>query len=261
MKYRLRHIYWIIMAGIVFLSGTVSAQINDGSEAHGLFVRADTAYKTGDYDAALADYHRILAAGWESGPLYYNLGNCYVKKDQPGRAILNYERARFFIPNDADLESNYRFALSMLPSSPPYESNPVVRSLARLFDRVSINGMSVLLSVLYIAVIIVLLVRLWMMPFRKPGLYMIAVLVISFALTAVSFASRKGHMRNGAVVVSAVTAVRFEPMANGTIYFTLNEGASVRIVSQNQDWYKILRSDGKSGWVPAGDIEPLFPRG
>ena len=75
-----------------------------------LFYRGNDFYEKGEYAEAAAEYGNILKAGYQSGPLYYNLGNAYFKMGDLGEAVLNYERAKRLIPRDADLNANYRFA-------------------------------------------------------------------------------------------------------------------------------------------------------
>ena len=83
-------------------------------EALSKFVAAGMAYKDGRYDAAISLYTEILQGGRVSGPLYYNFGNSYFKKGQLGKAALNYERAKKFIPRDSDLKFNWQYIQSQI---------------------------------------------------------------------------------------------------------------------------------------------------
>ena len=77
-----------------------------------IFGNANELYKKGNYDLAIADYEKILNKGYESGNLYYNIGNCYFKENKLGKAIVNYKRALRLEPRDGDIRSNYKFAFS-----------------------------------------------------------------------------------------------------------------------------------------------------
>ena len=101
-------------------------------EAVADFVKANFAYKDGRYPEAIAGYERILAHGYESGPLYYNLANGYFKDGQLGRAILNYERARQLMPRDADLRVNEQFVQAQRERNYRLARNPFWQ---RLFQR------------------------------------------------------------------------------------------------------------------------------
>jgi SH3-like domain-containing protein len=53
------------------------------------------------------------------------------------------------------------------------------------------------------------------------------------------------------VVAAGETPARFEPAANGTVHFTLKEGARVRVLDTRASWLQIARCDGRRGWIPA----------
>ena len=72
----------------------------------------DTAYREGDYDAALEAYHLVLENGYSSGPLLYNIANAYYKRGELGPAILFYERAARKMPHDRDVRYNLSLARS-----------------------------------------------------------------------------------------------------------------------------------------------------
>ena len=63
------------------------------SSPNTLFFHGNALYGEERYAEAAAEYERVLAAGLESGPLYFNLGNAYFKAGDVGHAVLAYERA------------------------------------------------------------------------------------------------------------------------------------------------------------------------
>ncbi len=70
-------------------------------------------YQEGDFEEALASYLRLVEAGFESGEVYYNIGNTYFKLADLARSILYYERARRLLPGDADVQANLDLARSL----------------------------------------------------------------------------------------------------------------------------------------------------
>ena len=58
------------------------------------FERGNELYKSERYEEAIREYEQVLALGYESPELYYNLGNCYYRLERIGKAILYLERAR-----------------------------------------------------------------------------------------------------------------------------------------------------------------------
>ena len=48
-------------------------------------------YQEGNFEDALASYLRLVEAGFESGEVYYNIGNTYFKLGDLAESILYYE--------------------------------------------------------------------------------------------------------------------------------------------------------------------------
>ena len=96
----------IILAALTLTGSLLSAA--DSRES--LFLEGNKCYQSGQYEEALSAYQRILDAGFESGPLYYNMGNCCYKLSRIGPSILYYERAARSIPADEDLNANLAMA-------------------------------------------------------------------------------------------------------------------------------------------------------
>jgi tetratricopeptide (TPR) repeat protein len=98
----------------------------DSGERQRTFVRAleqfDAAKTPQDYRASAALLESLLADGFRSGAVYYNLGNAYYRAGEFGRAIAAYRKAKPYRPRDPYLDANLRQALSLAPgrlSEPP----------------------------------------------------------------------------------------------------------------------------------------------
>jgi len=262
--------------------------LNEQSQADSFFYQANIAYQTGKYDAAVENYEKIILLGEESGNLYYNLGNSYFKKGELGKAVLNYERAGFFMPNDSDLKANYDYVLSLLNSGRQVFGNRFEKLVNRLFAGVTVNFLTVLLSVIYILVIISFILNLSCTFQNTPQLAaemngmkksflrglilrrkvrdlffsgfktvikpVIFILIAVFILAAVSLRSKIAYFKKGGIVISKDADIKFEPLESATTYFKLNEGSPVEVLEETGNWYKIKRADGKLGWVNKGTL-------
>jgi tetratricopeptide (TPR) repeat protein len=215
-----------------------------------LFGEANMAYKQNQYDEAVAKYQQIRKQGLESGPLYYNLGNGYLKKGELGRAVLYYERAMQFIPRDSDLRSNYDYALVSLGlSRQEMPGNRMFKGLDRVFEGLSLDGLTGFLSFLYILGLIVFL--------RKPSRIILFVLMFIFILAAVSLARKIDRLKTGGVIIEKQAEAKFEPSEGGTTFFKLSEGSLVKILESSGEWCKVKRPDNKLGWTRASNIERI----
>ena len=112
----------IVFTKIVFAdSSAISSDSgsSDSGDRQRIFVKAlelfDEAKKPEDYLESARSFESILKDGYQSGVVYYNLGNAYYRAGEYGRAILNYRKAKFFRPRDPYLAANLQQAISMAP--------------------------------------------------------------------------------------------------------------------------------------------------
>ncbi|MDP2652641.1 MAG: SH3 domain-containing protein [Candidatus Omnitrophota bacterium] len=222
-------------------------------EALTLFVKAGMAYKDGHYDQAAVYYEEIVRKGLESGPVYYNLANCYFKKGALGKAVLNYERAGKLIPRDQDLKANHEYALSLLdvPSIPATGAEwreKIAGALALLTDEEMIL---LALAFAFLAAVLHLL------SLQRGGGRGLPVLFCCLALLfSAGFAVSAGGGRDNALAV-AKTSARFEPREEATVHFEVPEGQRIKVLRAEGAWTKIERADGKAGWVPSPAVEKI----
>jgi tetratricopeptide (TPR) repeat protein len=248
----------LFFLGILFCASVPGQGATGGFYAEDVFSEANSLYRHNQYDAAIAEYEKILEHGLESGNLYYNLGNCYFKKGEFGRAILNYERAKSFIPADSDLRSNEEYARSLLNlGNEGLPGNWLERNLDKAFAGISPNPLALILSLIYLLILVSIALRLVLgrMRFFK-GL--LAGMVLVFLVSAAALYRKVELLNHGAVVTAKEIEARFEPLENATTYFTLTEGAKVLVVDSSGNWLKIRRPDNKVGWAERAAISLIF---
>jgi tetratricopeptide (TPR) repeat protein len=243
-----------VMLSLVFFINNCRAQQDRGGNPEYIFYKGNTLYEEGKYDEAIDEFSKLLEQGMESGNLYYNIGNSYFKKGELGRSILNYERARRLIPRDSDLKSNYGFARSQMEYNASEESAPWFKRVLHIFDMLSINEMTVLLSALFTVVVIFLIIRLFLPAARKYSVIFLSVSIIFVLLISVSLFNRITLLDKEAVVITESPEAGFEPIDNSTVHFTLYEGMKIEILQSKKEWVKIKRPDGKVGWVMGRDV-------
>jgi len=223
-----------------------------------IFFRANALYAEERYAEAAAQYEQLVAARLASGNLYFNLGNAYFKTGDVGRAILEYERARRWIPGDPDLRANLTHAQSVAGTT---DEPPVwARLLFPLADRFSTDALLLAASVLY-AVGMLLLVAARLAE-RVARVARAGALVAGLALAVVvpSLVHRLAtvDLRDYAVVVARAEAtIRFEPSAGGTVHFASKPGSVLRVVGTREGWVQVMRDDGRRGWVERAAVETL----
>ena len=79
----------------------------------------DAAKSPEDFRESAQLLELIVADGFCSGVVFYNLGNAYFRAGDFGRAILNYRKAKPYRPSDPLLEANLQQALVSAPGKLP----------------------------------------------------------------------------------------------------------------------------------------------
>ncbi|MEO5357304.1 MAG: SH3 domain-containing protein [Nitrospirae bacterium YQR-1] len=238
--------------GIIIFSLTFTVlilpSIAASDSAGNIFKKASALYMEGKYDDALKQYDSLLKEGYESGNLYYNMANCYIKKSNIGYAILYYEKAKRLIPSDADLRANHDYAVSLTKNRQTATVQSWInRQLDRVYNLFTTNGLTIFLSLLYTLITTVLTISIYNEKAKKyAGLI---ILTAALLLLPSSYILYERISSTEAVVVNEKAEARYEPFDKATVFFTLYEGMKVVVIDRNNHWLKVKRSDGKTGWI------------
>ena len=242
-----------IFAFALFCSAGFAEEQNPGA----IFKSAASFYEKGEYDKAIKEYGKLAERGLESGNLYYNIGNCYFKKGKLGMAILNYERAKRLMPRDSDLASNYEYARSLVKGQSGIRAPFYKRMMNRFAGQFTLNGLTVFLSGVYILIVSALIASIFFASLRRYLVVLILPLLIIAVASAVCLTDKIRFLDKSAVVISDKTDARFAPFRSATTYFTLYEGMEAEVIAGKEEWRKIRRADGKTGWVKSEDLAPV----
>lgn len=251
----------IILATLLLLVPMVQAT----STVHikELYARdGDSCYRMGDYEGAIAIYEAVIADGFTSAELHYNLAGAYYRTDDMPRAILNYERALRLRPSMKDARENLELAQSKTVDH--------IDNLPQLFITRWINSLRtsvtpaawrilwlILLALTTAAVLTVVLGRDTRLRRWALG---IAVGVGILFLCSSAFLISSTHWRNAhseAIVIQQSVAVKGSPENRSTDKMILHAGTRVHISESLSGWDKITIADGTDGWCPSDAIERI----
>lgn len=220
-----------------------------------IFKEANSLYQQEEYAQAIAAYTEFLNKGYESGALYYNLGNAYYKQGELAQSILFYEKARRLIPADADLESNLGYVRSLMPVSyEPPKTNFILGLLMSIFGKFGLNKLFLCIFVLNFILFFLLTASLFFSKFRRYCFYFEIGILSLLAMSAYYFWGQVNLLNKEAVIMPEEISARFEPQDNATVHFEIYAGEKVTIVSEKDGWAKIKRLDGKIGWMQKSDL-------
>lgn len=240
--------------GIVLLAAVVS--IADGSGVEERFSSAGQAYDEGRYEEAVAAYEELLGDGLRAPELYYNLGNAYYRTGDMGRAMLNYQSARYLAPRDRVVRHNIAFVRNQTDAVYPSVSTPVrwLRTVS-LSEWVVVAALAWWLTLFYASL---LLWPGWRRGWRFSALSCAAVLLVALAgiFQWVGF-----RFRPEGVILAGDQEALFAPLDHSTAHFSLPEGSITRIDTKDTNdkgWYRVVL-DGRIGWVRRDAVHPVEP--
>lgn len=203
--------------------------------------------------------------GVRNGPLYYNIGNAHLLLGEIGRAVLNYERARAYMPNDPNLRANLdeaRRRIARRIEAPAPER--FRRALFFWHDQTSPRLRWAIFSVAWAVAWLWAGVRL--LGFARGLAWWPAILSAAVALTlltSLAIDAREHRAGLRAIVVTPDLVGRRGPDAAAyepTFKDPLPAGLEVRIVEPRSSWLLVRLADGRETWVPEQGVERVHPR-
>ncbi|MCI0615064.1 tetratricopeptide repeat protein [bacterium] len=227
------------------------------------FEDANQMYRRGGYDKAAKVYEKILAQGYESPDLYYNLGNCYYKLNNIPAAILQFERARKLKPQDEDITHN--LTLANLQTEDRIEPIPDLffvnwwRKWTELAsaDEWAISGLVSLWLALFMIIGVFYIYRSLLIRRILSITGVIALLLFGLSFVAAINRHKFQVSRKFAIVFSPSTDVKSAPDEQSTGLFVLHSGVKVELIDRVGDWNKVRLADGKVGWMQSSTFKVI----
>lgn len=247
----------------LFLSAAmISTAAAQSEELTSVFEDANRLYLEQKYDAAASRYRSIIDNGYVNGEVYFNLGNAYYKMGKVQNAILNYERARRFIPNDDDLNTNLQLAnLQLTDRIDPIPELFIYRWADALLTLFTLRTMLWMMYALFLLTLLSFSLFLFARSYEQrryslmSGLLCTALLVLGIANFLVQ--SYRESNTEFAVVMTDVANIKSAPDKKGNDLFVIHRGLKVQVLDNVNDWFKIRLADGKVGWIPEFEIETI----
>ena len=247
----------VLLIGIVFSAfGGYSAGEQE------LVVRGNKAYSAGAYTDAVNSYKKVIALGWESPELYYNLGNAFFKLNDLPNAVLWYERAQRLAPGNEDIDYNLKVANGKIADKieplPEMFYKRWYFSLVQLF---SVDGWAWIGVIFFLLALCSAMVYFAarVLIFRKIGFWS-SLATLALALFFFLFAwsgYRSIQSAREAIVFTPTITVKSSPDDKSTDLFVVHEGTKVRLLDNISGWYEIRIANGSVGWLPASSLEQI----
>jgi tetratricopeptide (TPR) repeat protein len=230
----------------------------DIESATALFQKGNESYDTGNFDQAIEEYQKIVDLGIKNSKVFYNLGNAYFRKNQLGKAILNYRRALALEPRDDDSMTNLAFVkLFTLDKIEEQRVNPLSNLLHWFVNLFSLDELTLFVFLSYFLSIIFGILILFRRK-RRALLSGLTVLLVVFIIFSSLFAIKLyfNSIKNG-VLIAPQMEVRSGPGKDYTLQFTGHEGLEFQINEEAEGWYRISLPNGVKGWIPKEAVETI----
>ena len=231
-----------------------------GSFQHGVELASADPLRAADLfqKAALCFEAIVREGGIESGKLFYNIGNCYLRMGDSGRAILNYLRAERMIPGDPGLAQNLDAARKRVPHA--VERDPddgQYRGLPSwLYDPGFLEPAWIFLGLWGLIWICRSAYLFYKKAWLKYAIFSAAgAAVLVFALLAFHVYLESGP-KSGVIVAESVMGCKGESFAYGPAFERpLQSGTEFKLLEERSGWLHIMLPGNSVCWVPAFSAE------
>ena len=224
-----------------------------------LYKSANSFYKSGNFEQAASSYEKVLAHGYRSPEVYYNLGNCYYKLKNTGKTILCFERAYKLAPDDEDISHNLKVAqLKAMDKLQPVPQLSVTVAWNNFVSSQSSKNWGIFALILIWLALFAFVVYLFIM--KKGAVLSLGSLFLILSIASVSLALRQNNAEensDSAILLVSNVSVKSAPDANSTDLFVIHEGIKFQILDHVGEWNKIRLVDGKVGWIENNLFEKI----
>tara|TARA_B110000014_G_C20061082_1_gene552583 strand:- start:229 stop:975 length:747 start_codon:yes stop_codon:yes gene_type:complete len=213
------------------------------------------------YEDAIQTYESILVLGYQSGELYYNLGNAYYRNDNLGQAIWAYSKAQYILPRNINIKHNLEVSMAQKIDR---IDMPKPFFLLKLYREIKLKYN--LQEWILFGSIILLAQAFWILSiqigwlnssFNQSLVSLFTFIVISIHGISVDKYLENNRTQTGIVIANNINAYSGPYFGEKTILFKINEGSNVDIVQRQNDWFEIILIDGKKGWIPNSAVRKL----
>ncbi len=240
----------------------ISGLFAQSGELNRIFDEANHLYLEQKYDAAIIKYDSIISNGYESGELYFNLGNAYYKLGKIQYAILNYERAKKILPNDEDVQFNLQLAnvqvqdkVDVVPELFVYRW---MDSLLTLFSPKTLICMMYALFLIALGAFSYFIFAKYYVR-RRYSLWigLVSTILLVLGIANILIQSHREENVKYAIVMTDVANIKAAPDSKGNDLFVIHRGLKVQVLDDVNNWRKIRLADGKIGWIQEDEIESI----
>lgn len=250
----MRRFLWVVLILQIAL-GTLMAQNEK-------FLQANNAYNESDFKNAIKLYEELLSSEMESPDLYLNLGNAYLKVNELGKAILNYERGLSISNDHQPLSQNLKYAQKQIKT--PITAIPDF-FLSRYWLAIVGWFSSTIWAVLQLLLLCLVSVAIGFWLLSKAiehkriafyGLLAFSFLFL-FSLIAGSAKNKLERNPNQGIIITDDARLLSGASEQSELLLNLSQGVKVKLLDQIDEYYKVELLDKEIGWISTEEIRTI----
>ena len=240
---------------LVFFSNVFSKDFDEN------FYKANNYYNNSKYLESINIYESILAEGWESSNLYYNLGNSYFRQNQIGQSIWAYNKALKMDPRNEDLIKNLSIAEAkikdriILPDEFYF-----VKVYGNFKSRYTLKEWLLAGGIIVLFTVVSFLISEFhifnnLKIVRVVKILILLTVTIHIVILDKFFDDKDDNI--GIIIDNQVEAYSGPFYGDNSVLFNVNEGTEVMIKQNQKNWIEIILLDGKRAWITSDKIRVL----
>jgi tetratricopeptide (TPR) repeat protein len=233
----------LLVVCLALVVGSYAQQVSPRSE----FEAANRLYEQGLFAEAAAAYETILASGLTSAAVHYNLANAHFRSSHLGLAISQYRQALALAPRDPDIRANLKFARQQVAGTSSVRHRLWLRQLHQL----RLNEWTLLTFAALCLTSGLLIVGHWQ-PARRRRLRPCVLLGAFFTTTFLAASATLWHHQHQAPLAVALRSsfpIRYGPLSESQVHFTVSEGTELTVEDTQDDWVQVVDATQRRGWT------------
>lgn len=206
---------------------------------------------------ALSIYNELVNQNYENAYVYYNMANIYYRLGEIEKSILFYSRAKRLAPRDQNIEANFRYVISKTEDKIYEAPAPLLNKIFVWLDDFELWELVKILIVVNILFWFFLILNIWFKTELINNLKIgtAVLLMVMIASVGAKLYCQKNYL-TGVAMAEQIEIKSGQGDSNITL-FQLHKGAIVRILGEENGWYKIQLTDKKTGWAPQKTISKV----
>lgn len=217
-------------------------------------------YNEAKYDSALSLFQQQVEIA--EGPAYYNIGNCYYKLNEFGKAMVYYEKALILDPQNEDIAHNIDFTKQHLLDKehyiPPYDIPYFLHQLGQIITDTQITYLLIVLGlIVFFSYLLGVFIKEKRTLFNKTLSFSIPLTLVLWAFTVFVLPLKNKHV--DAIVISEYANAYLTPQSDANTAFILHEGSKVNVLEKSYDeqFTKIRLNKEMVGWIESNRLEEI----